>query len=147
LLARIPRTVLAFIIAPIVPTIVIAVMFNVRDAAFYLAVFGYPIVLFVGVPTHLLLQRLGWSGGFIYIGAGFIAGDIGGLLYAVGLTLLDTTPSNQSTIMRLRDTIAFLWRAPELALVIGACGALAALAFWLIEALVERKSEHTAVSR
>jgi hypothetical protein len=134
---RTRRTIMAFVIAPVVPTIAIAALFDLRDAAYYLAVFGYPVAFGVGVPIHLLLRRLGWSGGFIYLGAGAVAAIIGEWLYGIGLTLADPTPAGQSVLLRLGDTIALLVRAPELAVVIGACGAVAALAFWLIVAPLE----------
>jgi len=125
-------------IAPLAPTMVIAILFDLRDALFYLAVFGYPVVLGVGVPIHLVLRRLGWSGGFVYLGAGALAAIIGEVLYGIGLTIWDAKPSPEPLMARLRDTIAFLAEAPELAVIIGACGALAALAFWLMTAPVER---------
>jgi hypothetical protein len=137
---------MAFIIAPVVPTIAIAALFDLRDAAYYLAVFGYPVAFGVGVPIHLLLLRLGWSSGFIYLGAGGVAAIIGECLYGIGLTLVDTAPTEQSVLTRLGDTISFLVRAPELAFVIGACGALAGLAFWLIVAPLKPVPERTTAS-
>lgn len=134
------RTIFAFIIAPLAPTIAVAILFSWRDALFYLAVFGYPAVIFTGGPAHLILRALGWSGGLIYIGAGFIAGVLSELLYGVGLALWDTSPLRQPLLARLGDTLRITVEAPELALVIGSCGALAALTFWLVIAPGEKKS-------
>jgi hypothetical protein len=133
------RTIFAFIIAPLAPTIAVAILFDWRDALFYLAVFGYPAVIFIGGPAHLVLRVLGWSGGFIYIAAGFVAGVVSEFLYGIGLALWDTTPLRQPLLARLGDALRITVEAPELALVIGGCGALAGLTFWFVIAPGEKR--------
>lgn len=133
------RIVFAFVVAPLAPTLVVAILFSWRDAVFYLAVFGYPAVIFVGGPAHLILRALGWSGGFIYIVAGFIAGVLSELLYGIGLTLWDSDPLRRPLPARLLETLQTFVHAPELVLVFGSCGALAALTFWFVIAPGEKR--------
>jgi hypothetical protein len=90
--ARLVRTVVAFLIAPVVPGLLAGayglvlrwqsgsgidpngVGFPVMIAAF----FGYPVALLLGVPTHLSFQRLGWVSFLAYSLAG---GGLGVLLF------------------------------------------------------------------
>lgn len=126
------RSSIVFAVAPLVPTAAVAILFDLRDALFYLAVFGYPAVVLVGVPTHFLVRWLGWNGGFVYLVAGFMAGILWELLYGIGLMLREPPASDVSLLTRVLDTLRIAVEGPELALVIGSCGPVAALTLWLI---------------
>jgi len=119
-----------------VPTVGLSLIFDWHPAFYMLAVFGYPAAVLTGLPAHLLLRRLGWSNGIVYIIAGFVAGLLAEMLYAVALAITDDRP--EPLLARLGETFGFILFGPELTILIGASGALAGLAFYLIAEPVRR---------
>ena len=125
------RTVAGFLIAPFVPGVVIAAamlaLSRNEDAQAVLLgnlVFGYPIAFLLGVPSHLLLRRNGWTAWWTYCLAGAL---LGAVVYAETPLLLETT-------MRLQglDASGHVTFSRELLPVAVLCAGVAAVSFWLI---------------
>lgn len=133
----IKRRIIGFIVAPLAPSLAIALIFDWNFALQYLVAFGYPAVVVTGVPAHLILRRLGWSNGFVYILAGFIAGIVFEYFYAIGMASLDFGQP-EPLLARWREAVGTLIHGPELTAIIGGCGAFAALVFYLIAEPVKR---------
>ncbi len=75
------RTILAFLIAPISFGILLAIFTAFSGTIGFVVlglavVVGYPIALFLGLPTYLLLQRIGATGPLAYFFMGAVAAAI-----------------------------------------------------------------------
>jgi uncharacterized membrane protein YcfT len=84
------RTVLAFLIAPITPGLLAAILaapFHVGATGFGLrelskaawiirlsAMLGYPVAVVFGLPLYVFLRARGWNGLVVYIAAGALLG-------------------------------------------------------------------------
>ena len=120
-----------FGIAPIVPGVAISAamlaLSQSEDAqAVLLAnlIFGYPMAFLLGVPSHFLLLRNGWTAWWAY----GLAGAVLGVIVYAGMPLL------LETIMRLQglDASGHVTFSLELLPVAMLCASVAAVAFWLI---------------
>ncbi len=126
------RTLLALLIAPLVPFAFVTVFAGIYDALVYLAIFGYPAILLCGVPVHVLLLKLHRTSWLAYIAAGFTAALLAELVYFM-LVSAAANPARDfaAFITTLQDGFDFV-AVGFVGVPIGLCGALAALTFWLI---------------
>lgn len=75
------RTILAFVVAPISFGIVLAILTAISGTISFVVlgtavVVGYPIALVLGLPTYLLLQKIGARGPLTYCLMGAVAAAI-----------------------------------------------------------------------
>lgn len=80
-----PRTVLAFLIAPISPGLLIYLLWVFSGSNFpsqgtfflkFSSIFAYPVAIIVGIPLYLLFAWRGWSNLIAYIICGVLLGSI-----------------------------------------------------------------------
>lgn len=122
------RTILGFVIAPIVPGLMYACLDWLgdgknRDILEVLALLGYSIALLAGAPLHLLLRWRGWNGWRTYIVAGPVLATIAFVTYIVlSASMLPHRPWIQNL-----PYLAWFLLPPTVAL----C-TIGTLCFWLI---------------
>jgi hypothetical protein len=133
------RTIAGFLVAPIVPVIVVGV-FD-RPAARVIALFAYLTVLVLGVPAHLILHKFMWLRWSIYTLAGFLIGAVGGVIVGIILVTTDYKPPGGSLIAHVLAATIASFKEPLPFLFFGFLGAVGGLAFWLIA----RPDSHHAV--
>jgi CBS-domain-containing membrane protein len=120
------RTVIGFLLAPLVPAVPIAI-FSDYFAALLMAIMGYPAVLVLGVPAYLILQMRAWLRWPAYVTAGFIVGALYKILYNVLSAVLEAEPwaELRFEVTRTLDQPLSMWLAVW-------SGGVGALTFWLI---------------
>ena len=124
---RIARTVAAFVVAPIVPGLLTALPDLIRGdpmARWYIefaAKAGYPVILILGVPTYFLLKHWRRSG----LGSYLVAGAVWGAAAYFAAFLPGLLARDPGVSAAMAATTVYL----VLSII---CGAIAALAFWLI---------------
>jgi len=106
------RLTLAFLLAPLTTPLIMSVAFRSIFALLITTAFAYPIAFVAGIPTYLLLKKLGrlefWSFG--------LAGGVTGFLVGVLLTF---TIADAHTTLTQGSVIAIF-------------GVITALVFWCI---------------
>jgi len=134
------RLILGFLIAPIMPGVVIggvAELFSgpvTGSGALALtlsAYFGYPVALLGGVPLYLLLRWRGFNGWLAYVGGGAL---LGGLPFLKGSVLLREA-GLAATPGKIIENVPFL-------LLSIVCSMFAAWCFWMI-ARPDRSVKHS----
>lgn len=118
------RLILGFLAAPLVPCILAATAASLRQGdlasipfgTLLYALFAYPFALVLGIPTYLLISRLGHPSLVRVIFSGGILGLISGLIFLELLDLNWVTTGNNG-----KFTIILLF---------GIFGAITALVFW-----------------
>jgi hypothetical protein len=125
------RTVLGFLAAPIVPAMLVAMTGN-WPVGIFVAIFGYPAVLLLGIPTHIILQKVGLSWWPAYVTTGFLAGGLSELLYSFILVATDNRPPNTSAFSRGFSAVIGSLDEVWPLFFVGCMGAIGALTFWLI---------------
>lgn len=93
------RTILAFLIAPISFGALLAILLAFSGTISFVVlglavVIGYPITLFLGLPTYLLLQRIGAKGGLTYC----IMGAVVALILVAFLVIWPVSVENEGDL-------------------------------------------------
>lgn len=95
-----PRFVLAILLAPLVPGIVLLIiplfahhgLGRPSEGIWVLkfsTMIGYPALIVLGVPAHLVLMKCHWTAWWCYALTGIVIGAIvSGLLFGVGMGIL-----------------------------------------------------------
>ena len=122
------RTVLAFLLCPLLPGALLGLKFLVGGfphvflwALGLAAALGYPPAFLLGLPAHLFLRARGWTGLVVYAALGSVLGLAGivlPLLTGLGTPGPDDPPGVSS--------------GAELLPLLAVCGVFASTAFWFI---------------
>lgn len=125
------RTVAGFIVAPMMPALVLAgvVLAAGGDSqtlgyAAFAAYISYPFALLVGLPLFLVMRRRAWDGVRAYALAGLVLG-LAFLALFVGLSGLDgdaADPTWMNVLANLAVMLPF----------VAACAVVSTVVFWLI---------------
>lgn len=125
------RTIAGFVIAPLVPGVLIAglmLALSEREDALSMlkasVIFAYPIAFLLGVPSHAVLLRYGWTSWPAYVAAGAL---LGALVYVAAPALIEAAMLLQGV-----DAGGHVMFSAMLFPVAAACGAIAAASFWPI---------------
>jgi hypothetical protein len=124
------RTVIGFILAPLLPVIIVGGLDH--SAGLVIALFGYAATLILGVPAHLILQKMMWVGWLNYIVAGVLIGIVGGILASIVLVASNHAPPDSKVISYVVDALTSPIREPLPFLFLGVLGAVGGVAFWLV---------------
>ena len=129
--SRAYRTVAGFVVAPMVPALMLAGVVLAAGGnsqtlgyAAFAGYISYPFALLVGLPSFLLMRRKGWNGLRAHVFAGLILGLVFLALFA-GLAGLQGETANTAWLNLLAN-LAFL-----LPFVL-ACALASTTVFWLI---------------
>lgn len=129
--SRSVRTVAGFIVAPMMPALVLAgvVLASGGDSqtlgyAAFAGYISYPFALLVGLPSFLFMRRRGWDGVRAYALAGLVLGLAFLALFAglSGLDGDDADPAWMNVLASLAVMLPF----------VVACGVVSTVVFWLI---------------
>lgn len=112
------RIIRAFLLTPLVPCLVQAVAMKNPVGLIVYAIFSYPLVAVLGVPSFLLFRRLGWLSLPHVVFAGLFLGVVSAILLSSTLGWELEGYAAQSIAMSLA--------------LFAAHGAIAAGAFWYI---------------
>ncbi len=122
------RIALGLILAPLVPGILFSIPVMIQDGStmvfWYIkfsAFAGYPVMLILGLPIHLLFQRLGWTNGSLYAALGAFLGAV-----AYFVAFLPGIISDSPKISYAMTTTIGLLPVSII------CGIIAVFTFWLI---------------
>jgi hypothetical protein len=125
------RTVAGFVIAPMMPALILAGVVLVAGGdsqtlgyAAFAGYVSYPFALLVGLPSFLLMRRKRWDGLRAYVLAGLVLGLIFLAVFA-GLAGFEGEAAN-SALLNLRANLAFL-----LPFVL-ACALASTAVFWFV---------------
>lgn len=138
------RQCIAFIVAPLVPSLLFILLALVARPAdgFWVAKFALPFTigttLISGVPLHIMFSRMGWTSRWAYASIGVVCGLLAAI-FLFATTIVDAMTSHQSSPWFA--TAAFT-------LIFCVLGALSGLIFWviarpdipLVEELAKRRS-------
>lgn len=122
---RLSRALAAFLIAPLVPPILMFLLSNSRDGAWvakFALLFSLGMTLIVGMPLHVLFRRLGWATvwGYVLIGA------CGGLVASV--LIFASTIMNALATDEPGPWTSFAF----VSVMVGMLGCLSGVVFWLV---------------
>lgn len=112
------RIIRAFPLAPLVPCLVQSVAMRNPVGLIIYAIFSYPLVAVLGVPSFLLFRRLGWLSLPQVVLAGLFLGVVSAMLLSFAMGWELEGYAAQSIVMSLA--------------IFAAHGAIAASAFWFI---------------
>lgn len=125
------RTVTAFVVAPMVPAVILAGVMLAAGGdsqtlgyATFAGYISYPVALLIGVPSYLVMRRRHWDGLRAYLFLGLGLGAFFVALFA-GLAGFEGDAAGPAWLDLLADLTVLL------AFVL-ACAVAATLAFWLI---------------
>jgi len=118
------RLVLGLALAPLVPGLLmlaLSLLGNPSEGIWALkliVMFAYPAMIVVGLPLHLLFQRMGWTNAWPYLIAGTLTGAVVAYFVFPTLRLAASGPATASSI--------------AIAAICAFFGAFTALTFWMI---------------
>lgn len=112
------RIACAFLLAPLLPCLVHAVAMRNPLAFIFYAVFSYPLVAVLGIPSFLLFKRWGWLSWLQVVAAGLLLGLVSGVLLAA--------------VMGWQPEGFAAWSVAMGLAIFAAHGAITAGAFWFI---------------
>jgi cation transporter-like permease len=125
------RTVAGFVVAPMMPALILAAVVLVTGGdsqtlgyAAFASYVSYPFALLVGLPAFLVMRRRRWDGWRAYAAAGFVLGLVFVGLFTA-LVGVDGEKAN-SVWVSLLANLAFL-----LPFVL-ACALASSMVFWLV---------------
>lgn len=127
------RTLLAFLVAPAVPTLLIYVVqffaaerWEAAWAASVIAIFGYLGALILGAPAHLILRSRAVTSLGAYLFVGMIIGVATYALVAIPSAISQWKHNSAETaLLMLKNTAGF-------GITAAACGLIAGIVFWSI---------------
>lgn len=118
------RVLIGLVLAPLAPglfVLALSLLGNAGEGRWALeliTMFAYPAMIVIGLPIHLLFQRIGWTSVWPYLIAGAFAGAVVACFVFPTLRLAGSGQANASSI--------------AIAAICAFFGAITAATFWLI---------------